>query len=192
VRRTQAGEFILLNKHLVRDLQRLDLWTPEVIKKLVKEKGSVQNIAEIPVPIRELYRTVWEIPMKDQIDMSADRGAFICQTQSFNVHMSNAPADKLTKMHFYGWKKGLKTGMYYLRTSPAADPIQFTVDPKTGDQELKIVRPEEPAKQQLPLPPPAPSIGGKLPTILEESSGSSDSSSGSYCTMESGCVSCHG
>ena len=128
VRRTLAGEFVCVSRHLLSDLLRLGLWTPEMKNKLVAENGSVQQIAEIPSDIKLLYRTVWEIPGKSIIDMAADRGAFIDQSQSLNVHMTDVNFGKLTSMHFYAWKKGLKTGMYYLRTKAAVDAIKFTVD----------------------------------------------------------------
>ncbi len=127
-RRVLSGEFIIVNKHLLKDLIRLGLWDDEMKNRLIAENGSVQNIDEIPDDIKELYKTVWEIKQKDLIDMSADRGAYIDQSQSFNVHMPNPNFGKLTSMHFYAWKKGLKTGMYYLRTKAAADAIKFTVD----------------------------------------------------------------
>jgi ribonucleoside-diphosphate reductase alpha chain len=128
VRRTQAGEFIVINPNLVKELTRCNLWVPQIISQLVKERGSVQKIEEIPQRIKDIYKTVWEISLKVQIDMSADRGAFICQSQSFNVHMENPTVDRLTSMLFYAWSAGLKTGCYYLKTKPAVEAIQFTVD----------------------------------------------------------------
>jgi ribonucleoside-diphosphate reductase alpha chain len=127
-RRVLSGEFIIVNKHLLKDLIRLGLWDDDMKNRLISENGSVQNIDEIPEDIKNLYKTVWEIKQKDLIDMSADRGAYIDQSQSFNVHMPNPNFGKLTSMHFYAWKQGLKTGMYYLRTKAAADAIKFTVD----------------------------------------------------------------
>lgn len=127
-RRTLAGEFVCINKHLVLDLIKLGLWNTGMKNKLTAANGSVQNIAEIPADLKALYKTVWEINGKCLIDMAVDRGAFIDQSQSFNVHMVDVTLGKLTSMHFYGWEKGLKTGMYYLRTKAAADAIQFTVD----------------------------------------------------------------
>jgi len=122
-RRTLSGEFVIVNKHLVRDLVELDLWSDNIKNRIVTEKGSVQNIAEIPVEIREIYKTVWELKQKDIIDMSADRGKFICQSQSLNLFIKDANAAKLTSAHFHSWRKGLKTGMYYLRTESAVDAI---------------------------------------------------------------------
>eukprot|EP00494_Astrolonche_serrata_P030240 UN30507 len=128
VRRTLAGEFMVINKHLLKDLISRNLWNDVLKNKLIASNGSVLGIKEIPDDLKALYKTVWEISQKHLIDMAADRGAFIDQSQSFNVHMRNVNRSKLTSMHFYGWKKGLKTGMYYLRTQAAADAIQFTVD----------------------------------------------------------------
>ncbi len=127
-RRVLSGEFVVVNKHLLRDLVKLGLWNEELRTKLMAANGSVQNIAEIPDNLKALYKTAWEISQKAIIDMAADRGAYICQSQSLNIFMENANFAKLTSMHFYGWKKGLKTGMYYLRTKAAADAIKFTVD----------------------------------------------------------------
>jgi ribonucleoside-diphosphate reductase alpha subunit len=127
-RRTLSGEFIVANKHLMRDLIQLGLWSENMRQKLIATNGSVQPIAEIPQNIKDIYKTVWEISQKSIIDMSADRGAFICQSQSLNIHLTDANFGKLTSMHFYAWKKGLKTGMYYLRTNAAADAIKFTLD----------------------------------------------------------------
>jgi ribonucleoside-diphosphate reductase alpha subunit len=127
-RRTLSGEFIVANKHLMKDLISLGLWSENMRQKLIATNGSVQPIAEIPQNIKDIYKTVWEISQKSIIDMSADRGAFICQSQSLNIHLTDANFGKLTSMHFYAWKKGLKTGMYYLRTNAAADAIKFTLD----------------------------------------------------------------
>jgi len=128
VRRVLSGEFAIVNKHLMKDLIKLGMWNEKMKHKLIEANGSVQNIPEIPAHLKDLYKTVWEIKQKTLIDMSADRGAYICQGQSFNVHMIDANFGKLTSMHFYAWKKGLKTGMYYLRTKAAVDAIKFTVD----------------------------------------------------------------
>ncbi|MGW8121467.1 ribonucleoside-diphosphate reductase subunit alpha [Roseivirga echinicomitans] len=127
-RRTLSGEFIIVNKHLMKDLIELGLWNDNMKNKLIGAKGSIQAIPEIPEHIKELYKTVWEISQKSIIEMSADRGAYICQSQSLNIHIQDPNFGKMTSMHFYAWKKGLKTGMYYLRSRAAADAIQFTVD----------------------------------------------------------------
>jgi len=127
-RRTLSGEFVVVNKHLMHDLIELGLWNDGMKNKLIAANGSVQDIPEIPEHIKELYKTVWEISQKSVIDMSADRGAYICQSQSMNLFMQDPNFGKLTSMHFYAWKKGLKTGMYYLRSKAATSAIQFTVD----------------------------------------------------------------
>jgi ribonucleoside-diphosphate reductase alpha subunit len=133
-RRTLSGEFIVANKHLMKDLINLGLWSETMRQKLIATNGSVQPIAEIPQNIKDIYKTVWEISQKAIIDMSADRGAYICQSQSLNIHLTDPNFGKLTSMHFYAWKKGLKTGMYYLRSTAAADAIKFTLD-KTAMQQ---------------------------------------------------------
>ena len=129
-RRVLSGEFIVVNKHLLRDLVKLDLWDDDMKNRLIAANGSVQNIDEIPDNIKLLYRTAWEISQRSILDMAADRGAYICQSQSLNIFMGNVTNSKLTSMHFHAWKSGLKTGMYYLRTKAAADAIKFTVDKK--------------------------------------------------------------
>ncbi len=130
-RRTLSGEFIIANKHLMKDLIDLGLWNDNMRQKLIAANGSIQAIPEIPQHIKDIYKTVWEISQKAIIDMSADRGAYICQSQSLNIHITDPNFGKLTSMHFYAWKKGLKTGMYYLRSTAAADAIKFTLDRKT-------------------------------------------------------------
>ena len=134
VRRTLSGEFIVLNKHLVKDLIAAGMWSLELKDEILRNKGSVQSIEKIPEKIRAIYKTTWEIAQKVVIDMAAERGAYIDQSQSLNIHMTDANPAKVTSMHFYGWQKGLKTGMYYLRTKAAADAIQFTVEQKSGDE----------------------------------------------------------
>jgi len=129
-RRVLAGEFMVINEYLVKDLMLLDKWTPEMKDKIIVNDGSVQNISEIPENIRKRYKTAWEIKQKDLIDMSADRGMFICQSQSLNLFVESPTFKLLSSMHFYGWKKGLKTGMYYLRTRPSSKAIQFTIEPE--------------------------------------------------------------
>lgn len=127
LRRVLSGEFPIVNKHLLRDLVDLGIWNDAIKNKIIADNGSIQGVAEIPDNIKELYKTVWEIRQRTIIDMAADRGAFICQSQSLNIFMESPNMAKLTSMHFYAWKKGLKTGMYYLRTKAAADAIKFTV-----------------------------------------------------------------
>ncbi|KYQ91537.1 ribonucleotide reductase large subunit [Tieghemostelium lacteum] len=127
-RRVLAGEFTIINKQLLSDLMELGLWSMDLKNKIIAHRGSVQNIPEIPEDLKQLYKTVWEIKQRALIDMAADRGAFIDQSQSFNLFVPEPNFKILSSMHFYAWKKGLKTGQYYLRTRPAADAIQFTVD----------------------------------------------------------------
>ena len=127
-RRVLAGEFTVVNKHLLRELTAMGLWTESVRNRIIADRGSVMNVHEIPIEIRDVYKTVWEIPQRVILDMAASRAPFICQSQSLNVHLADPTSKKLTSMHFYAWKKGLKTGMYYLRTRPKADAIQFTVN----------------------------------------------------------------
>jgi len=133
-RRVLSGEFIIVNKHLLKDLVKEGLWNKDMRQKIMAANGSIQNINEIPNRLKELYKTAWEISQKAIIDQAADRGAYICQSQSLNIFMENANFGKLTSMHFYGWEKGLKTGMYYLRTKAATDAIKFTVDKTVVEQ----------------------------------------------------------
>jgi ribonucleoside-diphosphate reductase alpha chain len=133
-RRVLSGEFIIVNKHLLKDLVREGLWNKDMRQKIVAANGSIQNINEIPQHLKDLYKTAWEISQKAIIDQAADRGAYICQSQSLNIFMENANFGKLTSMHFYGWEKGLKTGMYYLRTKAATDAIKFTIDKSVVDE----------------------------------------------------------
>ncbi|MEJ6680549.1 MAG: ribonucleoside-diphosphate reductase subunit alpha [Flavobacteriales bacterium] len=140
-RRVLSGEYIIVNKHLLRDLNALGLWNDEMKNKLIAANGSVQGIKDVPENLKALYKTAWEISQKVIIDMAADRGAFIDQSQSLNIFMENANFKKMSSMHFYGWKSGLKTGMYYLRTKAAADAIKFTVDKKY--KEAPVAKTEE-------------------------------------------------
>ena len=127
-RRVLAGEFQVVCPWLLRELVELGLWNDDMKNMIIANNGSVQNIDIIPDDVKAIYKTVWEISQKKVLDLAADRGAFICQSQSLNVHLQAPTTGQLTSMHFYGWKKGLKTGMYYLRTRPAAQAIKFTVD----------------------------------------------------------------
>lgn len=129
-RQTLAGTFIVVNKYLIHDLIKLGLWNDEMKDKIIANNGGIQNIPEIPDNIKEIYKTVWEMSNRTYIDMSADRGAFVCQSQSLNLYVKDPTYKKLTSMHMYGWKKGLKTGQYYLRSESAIDPQQFTIDPE--------------------------------------------------------------
>ncbi|MEM7361837.1 MAG: ribonucleoside-diphosphate reductase subunit alpha [Bacteroidota bacterium] len=145
VRRVLSGEFIVVNKHLLKDLIKLGIWNDQFKNELIIANGSIQNIPNVPDNIKELYRTVWEIPQKHIIEMAAERAPFICQSQSLNLHVANPDYGKITSMHFYAWRKGLKTGMYYLRTKAAADAIKFTVEqiPSSLTTASKEPTPEE-------------------------------------------------
>ena len=136
-RRVLSGEFIVVNKHLLEDLVKLGLWTEDLKQELMKANGSIQHIENIPQDIKDLYKTVWELSMKDIIDMARHRGYFIDQSQSLNLFMEGATMAKLTSMHFYAWKSGLKTGMYYLRTKSAVDAIKFTIDNTKKEEVVK-------------------------------------------------------
>jgi ribonucleoside-diphosphate reductase alpha chain len=129
-RKTMAGEFILVNKYLVEDLIKINLWTPAVREQIMLHDGSVQSIEAIPDDLKAIYKTVWEIKQRVLIDMAADRGPFICQSQSMNLFMESPDFKKLSSMHFYSWERGLKTGIYYLRSKAKAKIQQFTLDPK--------------------------------------------------------------
>lgn len=123
-RNTLSGEYTIVNKYLVEDLVNLDLWDEEMRMRLIMENGSIQNVPKIPQDVRDVYKTVWEMKGKNLLEMSRDRGYFIDQSQSFNMFMEDASVSKLTSAHFYGWKLGLKTGMYYLRTKPKAQALK--------------------------------------------------------------------
>ena len=164
-RRVLSGEFIIVNKYLLRDLVNRGLWDNTMKEKIISANGSIQDIAEIPDEIKELYKTVWEIKMRNIIDMAADRGAYICQSQSLNLFINSPNASKLTSMHFYAWKKGLKTGMYYLRTQAASQAIKFTVE-NQGGKNMEPVIPEV-----------VDQIADEIPA-------------GPTCSMEEGCVTC--
>jgi ribonucleoside-diphosphate reductase alpha chain len=165
-RRVLSGEFVIVNKHLLRDLVDRGLWTNNMKDRIITANGSIQDIAEIPADIKELYKTVWEIKMRNIIDMAADRGAYICQSQSLNLFINAPNASKLTSMHFYAWKKGLKTGMYYLRTQAASQAVKFTVE-NQGGKNMEAV----------------------IPEVVSDSS-EAEMPAGPSCSMEEGCVTC--
>jgi ribonucleoside-diphosphate reductase alpha subunit len=144
LRRTLAGEFVMLNKHLVKDLQKLGIWNPQIKNEIVRQGGSVQQLEGVPENLKAIYRTVWEIPQKSIIDMAADRGAYIDQSQSLNIFMENPSLAKLSSMHLYGWTKGLKTGMYYLRTRAKARAQQVTVPVAPTEEEILACSRENP------------------------------------------------
>ena len=137
-RSTLAGQFVVINKYLIRDLIDIGIWSKELKDKIIINEGSIQNIEEIPTEIKNLYKTVWDIKQKHLIDMAADRGAFVCQSQSLNLFLAEADYSKLTSMHFYTWKKGLKTGIYYLRTKPVSKAQQFSVNPELYEKNNEI------------------------------------------------------
>jgi len=170
-RRVLSGEFIVVNKHLLKDLVQLGLWNNTMKNQIIANNGSIQNIDEIPADIKELYKTVWEIKQRNIIDMAADRGAYICQSQSLNLFVDNPTTAKLTSMHFYAWKKGLKTGMYYLRTQAAAQAVQFTIEKQVSND-----------------------IEPVIPTVIPEQQNNFDDITTDFtapsCSMEEGCVTC--
>jgi len=136
-RRVLSGDFQVVNQHLLKDLSDRGLWNDDLKNEIISQNGSIQKIDGIPADLKKLYRTVWEIPQKNLIIMAADRGAYIDQSQSLNIHLAEPTFGKMSSMHFFAWKSGLKTGLYYLRTRPAADPIKFTVD-KTKLKSAKL------------------------------------------------------
>ncbi len=166
-----SGEFIVVNKHLLRDLVQLGLWNNTMKNNIIANNGSVQNIPNIPADIKEIYKTVWEIKQHNIIDMAADRGAYICQSQSLNLFVDNPTAAKLTSMHFYAWKKGLKTGMYYLRTQAAAQAVQFTIEKQVSND----------------IEPMIPKIDASACNDVDEITTEFNAPS---CSMEEGCVTC--
>ena len=186
-RRTLSGEYIVVNKHLLNDLIRLDLWDEEMKEALIASNGSVQNMHGLPQELKDLYKTVWEISQKAIIDMAADRGAFICQSQSLNLFVENAGKGKLSSMHFYAWQKGLKTGMYYLRSKAAVDPIKFTLGAK---HQQKYVRMSEQENFDMPSTPMKPQSQAPEMQATAQASVAVDEISGPVCTMEDGCVMC--
>jgi ribonucleoside-diphosphate reductase alpha chain len=178
-RRVLSGEFIVVNKHLLEDLVNLGLWNEDLKQELMRANGSIQQLDNIPDEIKELYKTAWELSMKDIIDMSRQRGYFIDQSQSLNLFMEGATMAKLTSMHFYAWKSGLKTGMYYLRTKSAVDAIKFTLDKK---KEEKVAEPvaaaattkskaAQPAEKPVAVEPLTP---GELKEMLAKSKENED------------------
>lgn len=168
VRRVLSGEFVVVNKHLLKDLIDLNLWNDDMKNRILTQNGSIQRIEEIPAEIKEIYKTVWEIKQRTIIDMASDRGAYICQSQSLNLFVETPSASKLTSMHFHAWKSGLKTGMYYLRTKAASQAVQFTVEKQGG----KMVE---------------PLVNTQNLKVIEANT---DVVIGATCTMEDGCVSC--
>jgi ribonucleoside-diphosphate reductase alpha chain len=132
-RRVLAGDFMVVNKYLVEELTKIDLWTSDIRTQIISDNGSIQNIRDIPQHLKDIYKTVWEIPQKTLVDMAADRAPFICQSQSLNLFLSEPTYAKISSMHMYAWKKGLKTGCYYLRTKAVSSAQKFTVDPASNN-----------------------------------------------------------
>lgn len=191
IRRVNSGDFIIVNKHLLNDLVDLGIWSEGLKNKIIAADGSIQDIAEIPQHIKDLYKTVWEIKQRIIIDMAADRGAFICQSQSMNIHLENPNNAMLTAMHFHAWERGLKTGTYYLRSKAATRASQVTIEQNVDkkDDEKDVNSPISPIHQPAPqtLHTPAKVTEG---VILD--SFTSTAVTGPTCTMEEGCVSCSG
>ncbi|MBS1605355.1 MAG: ribonucleoside-diphosphate reductase subunit alpha, partial [Bacteroidetes bacterium] len=169
VRRVLSGEFVVVNKHLLKDLVDLNLWNDDMKNKIIFHNGSIQAIDEIPANIKEIYKTVWEIKQRNIIDMAADRGAYICQSQSLNLFVDTPSAGKLTSMHFHAWKKGLKTGMYYLRTQAASQAVQFTVERQGGKMIEPLVNPS---------------------AVQVAQAEAGEDVIGPTCSMQDGCVTC--
>lgn len=185
-RRTLSGEYIVVNKHLLNDLIRLNLWDEEMKEALIVSNGSVQHIEGLPQDLKDRYKTVWEISQKAIIDMSADRGAFICQSQSLNLFVENATMAKLSSMHFYAWQKGLKTGMYYLRSKAAVEPIKFSLSEK---HQRKYVNANQMTGADVIIEHPKASET-MISNSLDNMTPAMDAASGPVCTMEEGCVMC--
>jgi len=169
VRRVLSGEFVVVNKHLLKDLVDLNLWNDDMKNKIIFHNGSIQAIDEIPANVKEIYKTVWEIKQRNIIDMAADRGAYICQSQSLNLFVDTPSAGKLTSMHFHAWKKGLKTGMYYLRTQAASQAVQFTVERQGGKMIEPLVNPS---------------------AVQVAQAEAGEDVIGPTCSMQDGCVTC--
>lgn len=175
-RRVLAGEFQVVNPWLLKDLVEMGLWSENMKNRIIADGGSIQNIPNIPADTKALYKTVWELSQKVIIDMAADRGAFIDQSQSLNLHLKAPTFGKITSMHFYGWKKGLKTGMYYLRTMAAAAPIQFTVDKESLDvadtavAKRRVTKKYAPQQGSMPATPSSPDISNKKESEIVDSS----------------------
>ncbi len=182
-RRVLSGEFIVVNKHLLEDLVRLNLWNEDVKDAIMRANGSIQNIDIIPEDIKELYKTVWELSMKDIIDMSRHRGYFIDQSQSLNLFMEGATFAKLTSMHFYAWKSGLKTGMYYLRTKSAVDAIKFTLKSEKKEAPVEVAASVQVSQQTQPTNQVLPEGSSLTPEELKALIQQSKDAEGDDCLM---------
>ncbi|HQX45141.1 MAG: ribonucleoside-diphosphate reductase subunit alpha [Saprospiraceae bacterium] len=191
-RRTLSGEYMVVNKHLLEDLIKMGLWNSEMKETLMAHNGSIQRIPGIPAEMKELYKTAWEISQRAIIDMSADRGAYICQSQSLNLFLENATFGKLSSMHFHAWQQGLKTGMYYLRTKAAVDPIKFTLGEKhqrkfVDDVVEEVVTLEE-TSVSVSSSYNKEIVGSLMDSV--KSISQDDIVEGQICTMEDGCLQC--
>ena len=192
-RRTLSGEYIVINKHLLEDLVKLGLWNQEMKEMIMFNNGSIQNIPSIPTKLKELYKTVWELSQKSIIDMAVDRGASIWQSQSHNLFLENASVNKLGSMHFYGWKKGLKTGMYYLRTKSAVDPIKFTLSEKHQKKFVEVTEQVEIIEIKPEMVNNLSSLKSeKLQEMFAATEGEQQLIEGQSCSMEEGCITCQG
>lgn len=186
-RRTLSGEYMVVNKHLLEDLIKLGLWNSEMKETLMVQNGSIQNIPSIPQELKDLYKTAYEISQRAIIDMSADRGAYICQSQSLNLFMENVTFGKLSSMHFHSWQKGLKTGMYYLRTKAAVDPIKFTLSEKHQRKYVNII--DLPQTDNLSNTVSHQYQQEEINTLIQSTSPIKNQE-GLSCTMEDGCLMC--
>ena len=187
VRRVLSGEFVIVNKYLLQDLVNLGLWNETMKNKIMASNGSIQNIPEIPDDIKELYKTVWEIKQRTLIDMAADRGAYICQSQSLNLFVQSPSKSKLTSMHFYAWKKGLKTGMYYLRTQAATQAVQFTVKKQAEEQVAPVV-----TQKDIPVQQPETQASPVADMSADTPAGNVDLNAltGGACPLDGSCEAC--
>lgn len=192
-RRTLSGDFIVVNKHLLADLVERNLWNQEMKELLMFHNGSIEQIDAIPSDLKALYKTVWEISQKSLIDMAADRGAFICQSQSLNLFLESASPNKVGSMHFYAWKKGLKTGMYYLRTKSAVDPIKFTLSEKHQQKFVsKQDRLAEETVEMISGTVPSADLQNEVREMLSATELDAPQTTGLVCNMDEGCISCQG
>ena len=186
-RRVLAGEFAVVNRHLLVDLLQRGLWTDDVKNEVIMRRGSVQGVAAIPADLQAIYKTVWEIPQKALVEMCADRGIYIDQSQSFNVHLSDATFGKITSLHFTAWKQGLKTGMYYLRTRAAADAIQFTVTkPTAATNAAAAPQPKTAARVQ----DENGAANNTAPAAVAGTAPAAELVDAGACRMEEGCLTC--
>lgn len=185
VRRVLSGEFVIVNKYLLQDLVSLGLWNETMKNKIMASNGSIQNISEIPDDIKALYKTVWEIKQRTLIDMAADRGAYICQSQSLNLFVQSPSKSKLTSMHFYAWKKGLKTGMYYLRTQAATQAVQFTVKKQAEEQVAPVV-----TEKDMPVQQPASAPVSEMSTDSPAGNIDLNALTGGACPLDGSCEAC--